>query len=211
MSKLSMVLFYIRIFPSRNFKRVLILVFAMVLLPVVIMLSLLVTECEPISYNWNDHLGVWKGRPLCRDVHATTVAYAVINTVQEASDSILLFVTRQVLICICKLNLGYLLTFHADFNRHLLVHRPCDAIAICVSVTYRMEEKDRLSAPIRLWNPVGCFACLSCLFCGAFFGVIYLPVIFFHHQTFLAFPTNICRDNMGVDSHSPLIHLPEHV
>lgn len=84
LSKLSILLFYIRVFPSRIFKITSMVLFVFILLTYFIILVLGFLRCLPLNVTWLAWKGDWKGGEVrCKDPYDVILGLGVLNTAQE--------------------------------------------------------------------------------------------------------------------------------
>lgn len=76
-TKISILFFYLRIFPERNFRRLTYGIITVCAVSVVALLIASIMQCQPISYSWNAWDGQHKGK--CTHVNAQIWANAGIN------------------------------------------------------------------------------------------------------------------------------------
>ncbi|KAK5045866.1 hypothetical protein LTR84_008959 [Exophiala bonariae] len=79
LTKVSLLLFYLRIFPSRRFQIWGKLGLGFVILPATIIMLLQLLQCLPVQYNWDKTIH----NPKCINVNALTYAHAGINIAQD--------------------------------------------------------------------------------------------------------------------------------
>jgi hypothetical protein len=77
-----MILFYLRIFPSQNFKRPAIACLYWVAVTAILFVFLTVFQCWPLDFNWEGWKGDF-GPHACRDVFIQANAHAIINITQD--------------------------------------------------------------------------------------------------------------------------------
>lgn len=80
--KVSMLMFYLRIFPSQNFRRICFLILGWVLTTMILFQLLTVFQCLPTSYNWNGWMGTYKNFK-CLDLNSLTYSAASVNIAQD--------------------------------------------------------------------------------------------------------------------------------
>jgi len=78
-----MILFYLRIFPSQNFKYTAWAIMTWVIVALIIFECLTVTQCIPIAYNWNGWKGDFPHPYKCRDINTQVYATAINNIAQD--------------------------------------------------------------------------------------------------------------------------------
>lgn len=81
LSKPSILAFYLRIFPSDNFRRSCLSVISLTVLSTVAFLVVTLFHCYPISYNWNGWKKESEGK--CTNLNAQTYATAAMNIVLD--------------------------------------------------------------------------------------------------------------------------------
>src|SRR3569833_1738588 len=77
LTKLSILCFYLRIFPQSTFRRATFLVIAWVVLSTLVLLGLQIFQCVPVPYVWEGWKGTF-GPHRCLDIRG--VAYAAAGT-----------------------------------------------------------------------------------------------------------------------------------
>lgn len=78
-TKTSILLFYMRIFPSHNFHIWVKGALGFVILPSIIFMVLLFVQCMPVAYNWDKSIDSGK----CLNMNAITYAHGGINIAQD--------------------------------------------------------------------------------------------------------------------------------
>jgi hypothetical protein len=126
--KVSILLFYLRIFPSRNFKITSYTILGVVIISTVIVEFLTLFQCTPVSYNWEG----WKesGSGKCTDPNSQTYASSSVNI---ALDFIILLLPipwllklqvslRYKLNVILMFSIGILYVFKHQVANNLVVY-----------------------------------------------------------------------------------------
>lgn len=93
-------MFYLRIFPSDNFKKACYVVLVWIVICTVIIVLLTIFQCVPVSYNWLGWTGTQKPAR-CTNLNAQTYASSSINIIQ---DVVILVLPLPWLV---KLNVGW--------------------------------------------------------------------------------------------------------
>ena len=83
LTKISILMFYLRIFPSEHFKQACYLVIGWVTLWTVLVEFLAFFQCLPISYRWEGWMGNYSHDYKCFNMTALTYASAAINIAQD--------------------------------------------------------------------------------------------------------------------------------
>ena len=78
-TKMSILLFYLRIFPRQGFRIATYLILVFVALSGIVVLFLQIFQCRPIAYNWDRSIKGGK----CLDVNALTYSHAGMTILQD--------------------------------------------------------------------------------------------------------------------------------
>jgi len=83
LTKISILMFYLRIFPSHHFKIACYIAMGFVALWTIIIEFLAIFQCWPVSYNWEGWKGDYPHPHTCVDLNAQTYSSSAINIFQD--------------------------------------------------------------------------------------------------------------------------------
>ncbi|KAH7397235.1 hypothetical protein BKA66DRAFT_408993 [Pyrenochaeta sp. MPI-SDFR-AT-0127] len=127
-SKISILCFYLRVFPSKNFRRVIYGVMGLSVAYTIAFFFATTFQCVPLSYAWNQWDGLHKGK--CNDIHVQGWVAAAINI---ALDVIVMVLPlrhlarlnmnlKRKLMVMAMFSVGIIVIFTSAIRLYSLVH-----------------------------------------------------------------------------------------